>query len=380
MDHSRTGLVTEAYLVRVRAGELSEDRAQRAAAAKLDDLVRRIETTRLGAKSSALGWLFGREKRPEAVRGLYIHGSVGRGKTMLMDLFHEALPGTKKRRAHFHDFMADVHARIHARREAAKRGEAEDGDPIPAVAQSIRSEARTLCFDEFSVTDIADAMVLARLFDRLFDLGVTLVATSNVAPRDLYADGLNRARFTPFIARLESACEVMSLDAMGDYRQGAGRRGQVYHVGGTKDALEETWARFAEGEGGPDEIARGSRTIITTRATGSDAREGSAAWFSFDDLCARPLGAADYAAIAERWRTVVVEGVPIFEPAKRNEAKRFINLVDTFYDAGTRIVVSAAAEPDDLVGTLKGTERFEFERTASRLTEMRGEAWVERSG
>ena len=372
------GLVTEAYRARVRGGELSEDRAQLAVAARLDALVRELEAARLGSKSSALGWLFGRQKRPEAVRGLYIHGSVGRGKTMLMDLFHEALPGTRKRRAHFHDFMADVHARIHARREAAKRGEAEDGDPIPAVARSIRNEARVLSFDEFSVTDIADAMVLARLFDRLFDLGVTLVATSNVPPRELYADGLNRSRFTPFIARLEEACDVLSLDALGDYRQGAGTRGQVYHVRPPDGALEQTWARFASGEERPATLERGSRRIEVERATGEGAREGSAAWFGFDGLCARPLGASDYAALAERWRTVLIEGVPVFEPAKRNEAKRFINLIDTLYDAGTRVVVAAEGEPDALVGTLKGTERFEFERTASRLTEMRGRAWVER--
>ena len=376
---AREGLVTKAYERKVASGELARDRAQLDVATALDDVIARLETARLGAKSSALGWLFGK-KRPEQVRGLYIHGDVGRGKTMLMDLFHEALPGTKKRRAHFHDFMADVHARIHARREAAKRGEAEDGDPIPAVAESIRAEARTLCFDEFSVTDIADAMVLARLFDRLFSLGVTLVATSNVAPRDLYRDGLNRARFTPFIDRLESHCAVMSLDAQGDYRQTERRRARVYVVGEDPSALTAAWDRFASGPGVPTTVQRASRSIDVPRAVEADAegRHGSAAWFGFDDLCARPLGASDYALIASRFRTVAVDGVPVFAPERRNEAKRFINLVDTLYDAGTRLLVRAEAEPDDLRGTLTGTERFEFDRTASRLTEMRGEDWVDR--
>ena len=374
------GLVSEAYAARVADGGLTRDRAQAELAAKLDDVIERLETARMGSKSSALGWLFGRKERPATVRGLYIHGDVGRGKTMLMDLFHGVLPGTKKRRAHFHDFMADVHARIHARREAAKRGEVEDGDPIPAVAEAIRREARTLCFDEFTVTDIADAMVLARLFDRLFELGVTLIATSNVAPRDLYRDGLNRARFEPFIARLEAHCDVVNLDAMGDYRQTERERARVYVVGDDPGLLDAAWDRFASERGIAAEITRGSRRIVVPRAVeaGEPGAEGSAAWFGFDDLCARPLGAADYAAIARRYRTVAIDGVPEFRPEKRNEAKRFINLVDTLYDAGTRVLVRAEAEPDALRGTLKGTERFEFDRTASRLTEMRGEDWVRR--
>ena len=374
-----SGLVTEAYLARVASGELKHDRAQLAAAAALDDLVRRLERARLGAKSSALGWLFGRDKRPDAVRGLYIHGSVGRGKTMLMDLFHEALPGTKKRRAHFHDFMADVHGRIHAHRQRAKDGRGEDGDPIPAVAESIRAEARTLSFDEFAVNDVADAMILGRLFDKLFDLGVTLVATSNVAPRDLYTNGLQRSRFVPFIDRLEAQCEVMSLDAMGDYRQGAGARGGVWLVGGDRGDLDAAWARFADGEGEAASIERGSRSIPLPRATGVNARNGSAAMTTFEALCGRPLGASDYAALAGAYRTVLIEGVPVFAPGTRNEAKRFINLIDTLYDRGTRLVATAEGEPDDLVGTLTGTERFEFDRTASRLTEMRGRSWVERA-
>ena len=374
------GLVSEAYERKIARGELTHDPAQAALAKQLDDLITRLDRARMVAKSSALGWLFGKNERPETVRGLYIHGDVGRGKTMLMDLFFEVLPGTKKRRAHFHDFMADVHARIHARREAAKRGEAEDGDPIPAVAKDIRAKARTLCFDEFTVTDIADAMVLARLFDQLFALGVTLVATSNVAPRDLYRDGLNRARFEPFIAKLENHCTVVNLDALGDYRQTERERARVYVVSDDPDALDAAWARFAEGEERATAIERGSRAIPVSRASAGRGagQDGSAAWFTFSELCAKPLGATDYAAIAEAYRTVAVDGVPVFTPERRNEAKRFINLVDTFYDAKTRLLVRGEAEPDDLRGTLRGTERFEFDRTASRLTEMRGEDWVSR--
>ena len=376
---AREGLVLRAYERKVAAGELTSDRAQVALAKRLDAVLGALENARLGAKSSALGWLFGSKRPPQAVKGLYIHGDVGRGKTMLMDLFFEALPGSKKRRAHFHDFMADVHARIHARREAARAGHAPDGDPIPAVAAAIRAEARSLCFDEFTVTDIADAMVLARLFEQLFELGVTLVATSNVAPRDLYRDGLNRARFEPFIAKLEARCDVVNLDALGDYRQGDRERARVYVKEGDSAALQAAWSRFAEGEERPATITRGSRTIDVARAVeGRGGADRSAAWFGFDELCARPLGAPDYAAMADRFRTVLVENVPVFTPALRNEAKRFINLVDTFYDAGTRLIVSAAGEPEALVGSLAGTERFEFDRTASRLTEMRSESWVTR--
>ena len=403
------GLVSEAYEARVRAGELEPDREQRALVAKLDALLRDLERARLGAKSSALGWLFGTAPRPEAVRGLYVHGAVGRGKTMLMDLFHAALPGTK-RRAHFHDFMADVHMRIHVAREQGKLGRGPDGDPIPIVARAIRDEARVLCFDEFAITDVADAMVLARLFERLFDMGVTLVATSNVAPEGLYRDGLNRRRFEPFIARLQERCEVIDLDAAGrDYRrggaagsaasdasasgtgQGASDGGEtgdavpVYAVAGDATGasrpLERAWRAYASGSGSPDTIRRGGRTIVAPRAVQTDppGREGSAAWFSFDALCGAPLGAGDYRAIADRYRTVVVSGVPVFTPEARNEAKRFINLVDTFYDRGTRLVVGAAAEPDALRGGLQRTEAFEFDRTASRLHEMRAAPWRDRT-
>ena len=407
MAMAPSGLVSEAYEARVRAGELEPDREQRALVARLDQLIRDLERARLGAKSSALGWLFGNAPRPARVRGLYIHGHVGRGKTMLMDLFHAALPGTRKRRAHFHDFMADAHGRIHARRQEAKAGRAPDGDPIPAVAESIRAEARVLCFDEFTVTDVADAMVLARLFEHLFELGVTLVATSNVAPRDLYRDGLNRPRFEPFIARLQEACEVVDLDASGrDYRRDGGGSSPndvadaqdsddapvtgaqddappAYSVqagSGASRPLEAAWRRYAGGPGTPSTITRGSRTIVTPRAVETDppGGEGSAAWFTFQALCANPLGAADYAAIAERYRTVVVSGVPVFTAETRNEAKRFINLIDTFYDAGTRLIVGAAGEPDALRGTLRRTEAFEFDRTVSRLHEMRGQRWRER--
>ena len=377
-----TGLVAEAYARRVRDGELARDAAQERVIERLDAMIGALERSRLSAKGSALGWLFGKagSRRPEAVRGLYVHGGVGRGKTMLMDLFFHELPTPKKRRAHFHDFMADVHARIHAHRQAVKAGTARGDDPIGPVAEAIRAEARVLCFDEFSVTDVADAMVLSRLFDRLFDLGVTLVATSNVAPPALYADGLNRARFIPFIARLEERCEVMALGSDGqgeDYRQTARDRAQVYAVGGPLDAA---WSRFASGEGTSATIERQGRRIAVPLAVETDppGAEGSAARFAFADLCGKPLGASDYAAIARAYRTVAVEGVPVFEPATRNEAKRFIALIDTLYDAGTRLLVSAAAEPDDLVGTLTRTEAFEFGRTASRLTEMRGRDWVER--
>src|SRR5690606_33596186 len=195
----------------------------------LDRLIDDISTKRLAAKSSALGWLFGKKRQAkEPVKGLYVHGEVGRGKTMLMDLFFELVPVRRKRRAHFNDFMADVHDRIQKHREKLKRGETKEKDPIPPVAKALAQEAWVLCFDEFTVTDIADAMILSRLFSSLFEEGVVLVATSNVAPRDLYRDGLNRALFVPFIGILEQNARIMSLDGDTDYRRRKLDRMQVY--------------------------------------------------------------------------------------------------------------------------------------------------------
>ncbi|QKV19949.1 cell division protein ZapE [Oricola thermophila] len=367
------------YDALVSEGRLDPDPAQEALASRLDVLNEEIGSLRLAAKSSSLGWLFARRApKANAVRGLYVHGEVGRGKTMLMDLFFAACPAKRKRRAHFHDFMADVHDRIAAHRRALKQGTVKGDDPIPPVAKALADESRVLCFDEFSVTDIADAMILSRLFSALFSHGVVLVATSNVAPDDLYRDGLNRGLFTPFIDVLKAHADVVSLDADRDYRLDRLSRTPLYvsPLGETADrAIDEVWQRLTGGVPAHRELieVKGREIVVPAAAMG-------AARFDFPDLCEQPLGARDYLAIARNYHTVFVERVPVLHDSRRNEAKRFINLVDALYDNRIRLVVSAEAEPRDLYRGKTGNEVFEFERTASRLIEMRSEAWVARAG
>jgi len=239
--------VAHAYAARVMSGEFSEDPAQAQLARRLDALLTEVSNRRLASKSSALGWMFARkQKSGKAPRGLYVHGAVGRGKTMLMDMFFELVPAKRKRRAHFHDFMADAHARIHAHRQKLKNGETREADPVPPVAEQLIGEAWVLCFDEFSVTDIADAMLLSRLFEQLFKRGCVLVATSNVEPDQLYRDGLNRQLFLPFIRLLKDNVEIVNLDALTDYRMETTTRLPVYHVLGEGEddcVMDLAWTR-----------------------------------------------------------------------------------------------------------------------------------------
>jgi cell division protein ZapE len=360
-------------------GKLDPDPAQEALASRFDMLNDEIASLRLASKSSSLGWLFAkRAPKSGSVRGLYVHGSVGRGKTMLMDFFFAACPAKRKRRAHFHDFMADVHDRIGAHRKALKNGEVKGDDPIPPVARALAQEARVLCFDEFSVTDIADAMILSRLFSALFEHGVILVATSNVAPDDLYRDGLNRGLFLPFIDVLKAHTDIMSLDADRDYRLDRLSHTKLYvaPLGEKADrAVDSIWSRLTCGVPAHQEMieVKGREIVVPAVAMG-------AARFGFADLCEKPLGARDYLAIARNYHTIFVERVPVLHDNRRNEAKRFINLIDTLYDNRIRLVVSAEVEPQELYQGKTGTEVFEFDRTVSRLIEMRSEEWVAQAG
>ena len=352
------------------SGVLTPDTAQMQVAAKLDHILKCFRDTKPAKKTSALGWLFARGGgKPREIRGLYVHGSVGRGKTMLMDMFFKKASIAKKRRLHFHEFMADVHGRIHEHRQKLKRGETKQADPVPPIAAALFAEAELLCFDEFSVTDITDAMILARLFTELFGLGCVLVATSNVAPDDLYRDGLNRGLFTPFIALLGRYVDVVTLDSPTDYRMQKLASLPVYVTPLSPQAdlaIENTWHQVIDGEkASPVELPMKGRTIKVPLASGRAAR------FSFSDLCEKPLGASDYLAIADRFDAVFIEHVPQLGPEKRNATKRFINLVDAFYDHSVRLYVSAASEPDQLLLEKRGTEGFEFDRTISRLWEMR---------
>ncbi len=370
--------VADRYNALVERGEIERDDAQERLVQALDHVLTEIRESRLGKKSSHLGWLFARKKpQQQQVRGLYIHGAVGRGKTMLMDLFYELVAAQRKRRVHFHDFMADVHERIYQHREALKRGETKQEDPIPPVANQLIAEAWVLCFDDFSVTDIADAMILSRLFEQLFERGCLLVATSNVEPDNLYHNGLNRQLFLPFIDLLKSRVDVFNLDARTDFRLEKLQQLPVYLTplnDDTRIAMAKAWKELTAGQ-----IAHPNQISVKGRQIDVPLEAGGVARFSFDELCARPLAASDYHRIANRYHTVFVENVPVLDEDRRNEAKRFINLIDMLYDAGTRLFMSAEAEPDKLYNSKRGDEGFEFARTASRLFEMQSADYVAQS-
>jgi cell division protein ZapE len=302
----------------------------------------------------------------EPVRGVYLWGGVGRGKTMLMDLFFESLPFAERERRHFHRFMYDVHAELGKLKNHAR--------PLELVAHRIASRARLVCFDEFFVADIADAMILGTLFDGLFRRGVTLVATSNTAPKELYRGGLQRQRFVPTIKLLEKHTEALHLDGDMDYRLRHLRAASIYVDSHARDAtaqLEATFAAVAGEPGQPD----GTLTIEHRRVR-TVRQADDVAWFTFHDLCEGPRSQDDYMELASWLHTLIVSNVPRFDAVAENAARRFINLVDVLYDHNVNLIVSAAASPAELY---RGTKlRNEFQRTASRLVEMQAEAYLAR--
>lgn len=354
------------YRARQDAGDLSPDPTQEAAMRQLDALAAQVAdyTPANGTRGWRARLGLARDAAPQP-RGLYIYGPVGRGKSMLMDLFFAAAPVEKKRRVHFYDFMQEVQARLHARRTDA-------GDPIATVAAEFAAEATLLCFDEFEVTDIADAMILGRLFQALFAAGVVVVATSNRAPDDLYKDGLQRDRFVPFIALLKERMTVIALDGARDYRlqRFAGRKTYFIGPAGTRHrALEAAFADLTGGaDGKPVELTVLGRKLVVPRA----AKE--VAWFGFDELCARPLGPPDFLALCRTFHTFIVEGIPVMSRRLRNEAKRFTIFIDTLYEAHGNLVASAEAPPDALYPDGDGS--FEFQRTVSRLNEMQSADYI----
>jgi cell division protein ZapE len=369
--------ITARYAAAIAAGRVESDAAQLAIVDKLARLEARLAQYRLARKSSSLGWLFaGRESMEVPLKGLYIFGEVGRGKTMLMDLFFEASPAVRKRRAHFHEFMLDVHERVHAFRQTMKLGEHAGADPIQLTASDLAREAWLLCFDEFHVTDIADAMILGRLFAQLFKRGVVVVATSNVPPVELYKDGLNRALFVPFIKMLEERMDVVRLDARTDFRLEKLAGMPVWYVpddAAADAAVDDAWRCLAGGhDGGARELALKGRSVHVPHAAMGVAR------FTFHDLCEQPLAAADYLRIAREYHTIILDHIPVMTFETRNAAKRFIILIDTLYDMNVKLIASAAAGLDQLYRGDEGFEAQEFKRTASRLIEMGSQAYLAR--
>jgi cell division protein ZapE len=370
-----SGAVNARYAAKIASGEIEPDNAQADVVEELAQLDQALTQHQLARKSSGLSWIFGgRNGAAHALRGLYIYGEVGRGKTMLMDLFFSASAVSSKRRVHFHEFMAEVHERIHALRQEIKAGTIKDREPIAQAATAISRDSSLLCFDEFHVTDIADAMILGRLFARLFELGVVVVATSNLPPRELYREGLNRDLFLAFIALIEEHMKVVRLAARTDFRLEKLGGAPVWHVpanAASARALDTIWARLTAGQS-----AQERHLIVKGRAIRVPKAADGVARFSFHDLCEEPLAAGDYLKIAHEFHTVLIDAIPVMDYAHRNEAKRFIILIDTFYDNAVKLVASAAAEPVALYTANDGYEAYEFKRTASRLIEMRSPSYL----
>jgi cell division protein ZapE len=357
----------------VSSGAIEADAAQAEAAEAFADLDMRLSAYKPVRKQGLLGRLFA-DKNGGPPRGLYIHGEVGRGKTMLMDLFFQQSRVEHKRRSHFHEFMAEVHERIYGFRQNIARGEMADGDVIALTAQSIFDQAWLLCFDEFHVTDIADAMILGRLFSKLFELGTVVVATSNVAPEDLYKGGLNRALFLPFIGQISGHMDVLRLDARTDFRLEKLAGVKMWLVPadrGADAALDKAWGSMTgQAPCRPRDISIKGRVLRVPCSAQGVAR------FSFAELCEKPLAASDYLRLAHDYHTLLIDRIPVMDYPERNAAKRFIALIDTLYDNAVKLMASAAADPVSLYVATEGNEANEFKRTSSRLIEMSSESYL----
>ncbi|WP_292065330.1 cell division protein ZapE [Brevundimonas sp. UBA7664] len=362
--------IRTAYDRRLADGRLTPDPSQVPVVEALSRLEKDLR------KKAPLGGLFGQS----AVRGVYLWGPPGRGKSILMDLFYACTPEPRKKRAHFHAFLARVHDLMRQWREGDAKtrkavfGQSKGDDPIKPVAELIASEARLLCFDELQVTDIADALILGRLFEALFEQGVVLAVTSNRAPDQLYLNGINRELFVPFIALIEAKCVVVSVAGARDWRLDRLMGDRVWFApadAACRAAFETLWSDLkGEQEECPAHLKVLGRDVVIERTDGGLARA------TFGQLCGAALGPQDYLAVAERFHTLFLEDVPVLGPANHQAARRFVTLIDALYEAGTRLVVLAEAAPEALYR--EGVGAFEFQRTASRLNEMAGADWLAR--
>ena len=357
------------YRKRIASGELRYDPVQALAVEKLQSLHKALRTYQ--PQRGSAGWKerFGLGRRPETPpQGLYFYGGVGRGKSMLMDMFFDAAPVRRKRRVHFHAFMQQIHIRLAEYRKFKGR----EADPIPLVAAQVASEASLFCFDEFQVDDITDAMILKRFFESLFAAGVVVVSTSNRPPCDLYKDGLQREQFLPFIDLLEEKMDLLELAGSLDYRLEQIRALDIYITpddASAREKLEKSFTTLTHGS-----RAHAASIPVQGRDVAIPKAAHGVALVSFDDICGRPLGAADYLEIARRYHTLIIPGLPKMTPENMDKAKRFVTLIDAMYEGHVKLICSAEVDPFDLYTEGKGS--FEFERTASRLIEMQSESYI----
>jgi cell division protein ZapE len=367
-----------AYRALKSSGRLEHDAAQELAAAKLQSVANALKDYQ---PSGNAGWLerwgarlgIGRRHDDEGdapSQGLYIYGAVGRGKSMLMDIFFATAPVEKKRRVHFHAFMLEVHAILHRWRQRKSK----DLDLIPALADKIAGETWLLCFDEFHVTNIADAMILGRLFTELFERGVVVVATSNWAPDELYSGGLQRDRFLPFIDLMKQKLDVLELDGARDFRLQRLKDLSLYHSPLGPMSEDKMRAAFTRLSGGL--VPEPGSLTVQGRRLDVPRQAGPVAWFDFEELCARPLGAADYLALATHYPVILIDSVPRLSSAQRDQARRFMTLIDALYEHRVTTVIAAADRPERLYP--EGEGAIEFQRTVSRLNEMQSADYLNR--
>ncbi len=364
---TQSGPVLAEYLDRLQKSEIDRDEEQYKAVLALDQLAISLTTHDESPSSAPFQWLWNsKDQEKHTTPGLYLYGSVGRGKTMLMDMFFEKVPVIQKRRWHFHEFMAEIHEKI------ARARKKVDGDPIPSIAATMAKNTKLLCFDELHVTDIADAMILSRLFEGLYKNGVVVVATSNAHPEELYKNGLNRPLFLPFIQMIQENMAVHEVKASKDFRLDKLSGRQLYFSPVDQMAREQMdahWHRLTgDHPASPMKLELKGRFIDVPLASMGVAR------FKFADLCEKPLGSLDFLRIAHEFHTILIDDIPKLSPENRNDARRFINLIDTLYDTRVCLIASAQAPPENLYMSGDGSDLFE--RTASRLTEMRSEAYL----